>query len=259
MFDLNQIVSELLETSLELLTLEKGKKIAEANRSSIQEISDPVAKKAGEKLLAALQADPIDMGQLVDAVDILSHQKKILASPFDQKLMADLRVKFDAERHIAQERLELARGKSVDELKQLDQQLFEQVGLVNFFEYYVAILITYKKSDRQTQDMMFRSEVIRNLGFSAPGIVAGLQNDKGAATFIYRIQNDQDRRELTALYYTFKHNVLSSNGDPKTVISAIAFFLNGLLPYFLRYRITEFSELMPKNFDIYTLEQIKSL
>lgn len=259
MLDLNQIVTDVLETSLELLSLEKGKKIAGTYSPSIQEISDPVAKKAGENLLAALQAAPLNMGQLVDAVDILSHQKKMLATPFDSRLLADLRVKFDAEKNIKQERLELAKGKTKDELKQLDQQLFEQVGLVTFFEYYVAILITYQKADLQTQDMMFSSEVIRNLGFSAPGIVAGLQNDKGVTTFIYRIQNEQDRKDLSALYYTFKHNALSSQGNPKTVTDAITYFLNGLLPYFLRYGITEFSQLMPQNFNIYTLEQIKSL
>ncbi|MEK7540108.1 MAG: hypothetical protein AAB558_02575 [Patescibacteria group bacterium] len=259
MLDLNQIVSELLETSLELLTLEKGKKITEDYSASIQEISDPVAKKAGEKLLAALQAVPVAMGQLVDAIDILSHQKKILTTPFDQKLLAELRVKFDAERHVAQERLALAKGKTGDELDQLDKKLFEQVGLVIFFEYYVAILITYQKADRQTQDMMFSTKVIRNLGFSAPGIVTGLHNDKGVTTFIYRIQKEQDRRELSALYYKVKHGVVTSDGDPKIVVGAIKSFLDGLLPYFLRYGITDFSELMPKNFNIYTLEQIKSL
>lgn len=259
MLDLNQIVSELLETSLELLTREKEEKIAEKYSPPIQKISDPVAKKAGEKLLTALQAVPLDLGQLVDAIDILSHQKKILTTPFDSRLLTDLRVKFDAEKSIKQERLELAKGKSVHELSQLDKRLFEQVGLVNFFEYYVAILITYQKADRQTQDMMFRSEVIRNLGFSAPGIVAGLQNDKGVTTFIYRIQNDQDRKDLSDLYFTFKQKILSSEGDPTTVVTAITFFLNGLLPVFLRYGVTNFSDLMPEKFQVYTLDQVTSL
>ncbi len=136
-----------------------------------------------------------------------------------------------------------------------NRQLFSFTGLVYVFEYYVVMYLLYRDADELRRKELLNSEKV-DLGFVAPGIRPGLQDDGVLEDFILKIGGQETREEILRLYEGFKKDVLEADSS-EAMLGVLRSFLLTLIPHFEKYGLDRLSEMMPEEFKLKTMEELR--
>jgi hypothetical protein len=256
-FDVNRFLTSIVRSQTG--TAAAKKVLDELQEFSQNDALDPVQKSALQKLFHSLNEPHPTSEGVLSALEVVSFQKPILKEPPSPRIIAALKKKLVIENAFLQERERTSFGKTDQERYEADMELFQFAGLVTIFEYNVSLFLTYRNADQQTRAWMYTSPVIDNLGFTAPGIRAGVENEKTLSTFILRILDEGTRPDLVKAYAEFKDRILKAEPTSDAVTEALAKFISDMLPHFYKRGIIKFSDLFPESYGMTSLNELEPL
>lgn len=256
MFDINLLITNLVKSPIG--TVPK-KSLQEIKDFSEKTDLDSVQRLAFEKLLRSLADHRASVVEVMSALELVSYQRMILREPIDQKLVRALIRKLQTERVIVGDRERALAIKSAQEKQAADLELFRFVGLVIILEYNVSLFLTYKSAGLDARKRLYSDEVIDTIGFTAPGIRAGVENEKTLASFILKILDEDTRNDLMRSYAEFTQRIFTAKPGEDSVAVGLAGFILDLIPHFYARGITELSDLFPESYGLHSLKEVEDI
>lgn len=159
----------------------------------------------------------------------------------------------------AKKRLDLKVTYSAEEIRTVDYNLFDSVGLIYCLEYYLAIYKAMVDQPTEAQQRWFieRPEVDLGAG-SVPGIWKDMRDDEVLEKFILLILDDTVRESLIKAYYSAKIEVMKVDIHCENRDHCAATYKNTSVPQIMA-SIKQFNQELLRIFQTMGIQKLKSL